>query len=804
MGEGIMISGVKRKTTAVESTFRFFQTVDLIISHFKREADKNKIFELISQKSSFNDLLIATATIHIYHSLGIRVQKTLDLDKFTYDSTKNLELTEKKIIIEEVSSLLKDSLFLEVNLLNKLIDLENKFISLLIEERKPELQEIQKEKMIKDIEIQIEQELREIILNYPRFYFYDLIGDLIGLTNEVKKEILEESAAFKDISVELEKKLELEEKEDRFIELATLNRLIKKIRKDFEFKSYKELQIEAMPVRMIKRKVLDFNFDRFPISIPGLNTFIAANNLKKDLIKKIEDGLKEKINYDQFEKKVLSFLKFVLIKKLKENPNDFIYFLECLNECSFDDIIYVLNKYGVYNVLYFLNIDEELSNKVKRNMVRYNIKKLDIVSLNDDKQNLIYLAKKAISKLNFEYIREIVDQSDKISEFDLINIINKDLNKYPDLLRVLEEKTGTSINKLREYIGKKQVIDKVFLDELKLINYSHILFILEFEDIINQLAKDIFFYILSKILRQLSRIIELYFKVSNDRSLFLLALKKIYGTTDSEEWVKIKLEELIIQRLNKRQEELVIVFNADNQPFLVNGFILGRLMEISLKNAISELKNKESPIYEGIAPLKLKVDLISPISYSIGYDIIKRFEKSEETRKLEVEQIIESKEKEKEEKAKKIREEQELSTLNWIERRITSSLMRINSPGINPNQLYWQEKDTKIAIDNIKLHSEIKGDPIELISQFFNFAIEKIKNFTSDIKLPDYEKTKNVVNDIIEKILMKRLGKIPTPEEKRNLLDGERYEIGTQIAVKIGRLLDKALYTKFKSKQKSF
>ncbi len=804
MGEGIMISGVKRKTTAVESTFRFFQTVDLIISHFKREADKNKIFELISQKTSFNDLLIATATVHIYHNIGIRVQKTFDLDKFTYDSTKNLELTEKKIIFEEVSSLLKNSLFLEVNLLNKLIDLENKFISLLIEERKPELQEIQKEKMIKDIEIQIEQELREIILNYPPFYFYDLIGDLIGLTNEVKKEILEESAAFKDISVKLEKKLELEEKEDKFIELATLNRLIKKTKKDFEFKSYKELQIEAMPVRMIKRKILDFNFDRFPISIPGLNTFIAANNLKKDLIKKIEDGLKEKINYDQFEKKVLSFLKFVLIKKLKENPNDFIYFLECLNECSFDDIIYVLNKYGVYNVLYFLNIDEELSDKVKSSMVRYNIKRLDIVSLNDDKQNLFYLAKKAISQLDFQYIREISEMSDKVSEFELLNIINKDLNKYPDLLRVLEEKMGTSINELREYIGKKQVIDKVFLNELKLINYSHILFILDFEDIINQLAKDIFFYILSKILRQLSRIIELYFKVSNDRSLILLALKKIYGTTDSEEWVKIKLEELIIQRLNKRQEELVIVLNADNQPFQVNGFILSRLMEISLKTAISELKNKESPIYEDIAPLNLKVDLISPISYSIGYDIIKRFEKSEQTRKLEVEQIIESKEKEKEEKAKKIREEQELSTLNWIERRITSSLMRINSPGINPNQLYWQEKDTKIATDNIKLHSERRGDPIDLICQFFNFAIEKIKNFTSDIKLPNYEKTKNIVNDIIEKILMKRLGKIPTPEEKRNLLDGERYEIGTQIAVKIGSLLDKALYTKFKNKKRSF
>ncbi len=798
-----MISGVKRKTTAVESTFRFFQTVDLIISHFKREADKNKIFELISQKTNFNDLLIATATIHIYHSLGIRVQKLLDMDKFTFDSTKNLEIAEKKILIEEVNLILKNSLNLEVNLLNKIIDLENKFISFLIEVRNEKTQEIQKEQMIKDIEVQIEQELQEIIRNYPPFYFYDLIGDLIGLSNEIKKEILEETAAFKDISVELEKKLELEEKEDKFIELATLDRLINKTQTDFEFKSYKELQIEAMPVRMIKRKVLDFNLDRFPISIPGLNTFIEANNLKKDLIKKIEDGLKEKIDYDQFELKILNFLKFVLIKKLKKNPNDFIYFLQCINECGFDDIIYTLQKYGVYNILHFFNVDEDLAEKVKRNMVRYNIKKLDIVSLNDNKKNLIFVAKKALSQLNFQDLRDIVNESNATSEFGLLNLINQDIDKYPNLSRILEEKTGTTINNLRQYIRKKQAIDKVFLDELKLKNYSQLLFILEFDEIINELAKDIFFYILSKILRQLSRIIELYLKVSNDRSLYLLALKKIDGTTDSEDWIKIKLEELIIKRLNRRQEELVTVFNANNQPFLVNGFILARLMEISLKEASSELKNKPSPIYEDIAQLKLKSDLISPISYCIGYDIIKRFEKFEEIRKSEVERIIESKEKEKEEKAKKLREEQELSTLNWIERRITSSLMRINSPGINPNQLYWQEKDTKIATDNIKLHSELRGDPIELISQFFNFAMEKIRNFTSEIKLPDNEKIMEIVNNIIEKTLMKRLGKIPTAEQKRNLIDGERYEIGNQIAIKIGRLLDKALYTKFKSKQKS-
>ena len=216
-----------------------------------------------------------------------------------------------------------------------------------------------------------------------------------------------------------------------------------------------------------------------------------------------------------------------------------------------------------------------------------------------------------------------------------------------------------------------------------------------------------------------------------------------------------------------------------------------------------ELKNKTSPIYEGIAPLKLKLDLISPISYCISYDIVKRFEEFEESRISEVERIIVTKEKEKEEKAQKLREQQELSTLNWIERRITSSLMRINSPGINPNQLYWQDKDTKIVTDNIKLHSELKGDPIELIIQFFNFAIKKIKDLSSETKLPDYEKIKIDVNNIVEKILIKRLGKSQTLGEKRYLLDGEKYEIGNQIAVRIGRLLDKALYSKFKNKQRS-
>jgi len=799
-----MISGIKRKTTAIEGTQRFFQTVDLIISHFKREADKQKIYELKKNKpSTLNDLLIATAAIHIYHNLGIRIQDSLELRDISVDSTKKLELREKKIFFDEIKKLLKDSLKLEIDMMLKKIDLDNKILSLLVEERKKKLQNFERQNKIKSIENQIEQNLMEIILNYPAFYFYDLIGDLIGLTNKIKIEILEESSAFKDLSVDIEKKLISEEKEDKFIELATLNRLINEIQNKFEFKSYKELQTQAMPVRMLKRKIIEYKFEYFPISVPGMTAFQEANNLKKELIIKIKEALNRTIEYDLFEEEIFIFLKSKIIKYLKTNPNDFIYFLECLNEASFTEIIFTLNKYGVFNILEIINVDDDIVAKVKKNMIRYNIDKFDIMALGDKKKNLLFIVRKVICNLGFPFLDKVIKQCDELSDFDLIKILYLKDENLNELWKILEKESGYPIGKIREFIRKKNVIDKVFLQDLNLRNYSQIITILAFEDILNNLVKDIFYYVFSKILRQLSRIIELYLKITNDKALFLVALKKMYGTTESEQWIWVKLEELLIERIIKRQNELVIVFNAKNQPFLVNGFLLARMVNKSLKDGIWELKNEPSPIYEDVKPIKLRTDIISPISYCLAFDLIKRFESFEELRKLQVEQIIESKEKEKEEKRKKIREQQKENTLNWIERRITSSLMRINSPGINPNQLYWQEKDLKIATDNIKLHSELKGEPIELFCQFFHFAIEKIKSLTPELKLPNYEKLKNIVENITEQLLLKRIGHIPSNNDIKNMVDGERYEIARQLAIKIGKFLDKALYTKFKKKRRN-
>jgi len=798
----IMISGVKRKSTAVESTYRFFQTIDLIITHLKRKADKEKIFELIHENPNLRSLLIATAAVHLYHYMGIKVQESLNANKLTIDSTQLLELKEKQILMEEVGSLLKNSFELERGIFDEIIDLENLFLSLLIEERLGNLQETEKVKKIEDIEDQIEIGLLNIISKFPSFYFYDFIGDLIGFNDDVRRGILEEAAALKSVSLEIEKQLEFEEKEDQFIEVFTLNRLIEKIQNEFEFKSYKELQVQTMPIRMIKKRILEYELNKFPISISGLSRYIEGNNLKRETIKYINNALKENLNYEQFEEQILSDLKYEITKQLKTNPNDFVYFLQSLYESSFEDVIFLLNKRGIKDTLHLINIDYELAENIKKNMIRYNIKKQDLIALNDNKKNLIYIAKKALCNLKFPYLEKYMTKVGDLTEFDLFKILYRNESEFDELWDILEKKMGFSINNLREFVRKKQIIDKIFFHDLELSNYSQIILLINYDEIFTNLVTDLFYNILAKVLRQLSRIIELYGIVSNDKAIFSPALKRAVQTKDAEDWSQIKLEELCIKRLMKRQKELVVVFNAINQVFLVNGFILSRLTNKSLKESMFELKNKESYVYKEILPLKLKADLVSPISYCIAYDLIKRFENYGDTEKIKVINASLEKQKKDDDKKKEFHKAQQENPFNWIERKITSSMMGINRPGMNPNQFYWEDKDTKIATEQIKIHSGLTDDPFSNFCEFYYFAVEKIKSHIEDMKLPTREEIEIEVSSFINEVLSERLKHAPNPQEIRDILEGERYKIAKKIALKIGMLLDKALYLKFKQKRK--
>ena len=557
-----------------------------------------------------------------------------------------------------------------------------------------------------------------------------------------------------------------------------------------------------MSLRMIKKRIVDHELNKYPISVYGLKAYLEGNNYKKMILSLIEKALSEKESFDTFEEKILSSLKQELISKFKSHPNDLIYFLQSLNDSSFDDIIFLINKRGVSDIIQLLKIDDNLLDNVKKNLIRYNIKKQDLVLLNDFKKNPIFLAKKALCNFKKPYL-DIVQNTENSADIDLFRLIHRNESEFQQIWQILEKELNLSINDLRELVRKKQIIDKIFFHDFNLKNYLQIITLIDFDQFLNKITVDIFYYILSRIIRQLSRIIEVYAKISNDKTLFLSALRVTDTKESKETWGWIKLEELCINRLIKRQDELVIVLNANNQVFLVNGFILSRLTDNSLNGSIENLRNNTSYIYKDVAPLRLKADLISPVSYCIAYDLLKRFESYNEEEAQKV-KIIEQSQKNIDEKRKlELREKQEENTLNWVERKITSASIGINRPGINPNQFYWQEKDTKTATEFIKIHSELEGGTFKRLCEFYEFCIEKIRTFVPNMTLPDISVIEKEISEISNSVLRDRLGAPLTEEDFNKAIDGERYEIGKQIIKKIGKLLNNALYYKFKNPRRN-
>ncbi|MHA1732708.1 MAG: hypothetical protein ACTSU5_12255, partial [Promethearchaeota archaeon] len=304
------------------------------------------------------------------------------------------------------------------------------------------------------------------------------------------------------------------------------------------------------------------------------------------------------------------------------------------------------------------------------------------------------------------------------------------------------------------------------------------------------------------------------------------AFKRIFETKEYEKWVAVKLEDLIINRIMKRQGELVTIFSVPKDPLLVNGFILAHLTDRSLQEAIRMLKDEESPVYSPVASLSLPNEVISPVSYVFAFDLMKRFELHEQIRKLKVEHAIFEKEQKETKLREEIKQKQEANTFNWIERKITTSLMRVTSGSINPNQLYWSDKDTKIASEAVKRHCElqnaflcpkcgkelgegekcdedgelaVEGKPIDLFAQFFKFCQDKIKSLYERTRVQSFTDIRDgFITDYIKDALQQRLKKLPGDDDLNKMIDGERLEVARRVSKKIGKLLDGALYKKFR------
>lgn len=817
--------GVVRSSAAQESKQKYFLTRNAIVNHFRRDEDRAKVLELLEKdQKHISDLLHAASVIHAFYYLGIRTRDTTELQNIAVEDNQKVEDMEKRELLLEINLLLGNSIRSELEIFLKAYRFGLKIAEILQGRKRNE------DELLEHLREEVEEDLIKILREYPSVYFYDYVGDLAGFSEKVEAEILREAAEMRPIGQEIEVEL-ASEYDDKYIELSKMRRVQEQMQEKFEFSSFKELEVEAIPLKMIITAIMRRNIDFYPISERAIQAFIDAKNVTINLFEFLQTTEKELTTIQELEEKVKARIIEEIGKACTHGPNYFAYFMQNFLGKTFPETISILSRYGITDIPAFAHVFPLSVEKIRKQMRLYSITELDLKQIASIANNPIIIVQKELEEYKQRKIKEGHSPA-AIYPINLEKIAEPSSPFETEIAETVFRNVKLSQEDIRKLLKKTQIVKDKFLPSSGIGNIEELILCLSKDEILESLAKDVYFNLIGDICRQLGRVVEMYLKIKDDKSKFLLALKRIFETETvaAEDWVAVKLEEIILERLVKRQKELQTILGASHDPYLVNGFILARLVDKSLKDAIQTFEKEDSPVYENIAAAKLPKEFLSPVSYVIGFDVLKRFERHERQRKLKVEEAFERKEEKQEKLKREVRERQDGSTYDWLERKISTSLMRVSSKGINPNQFYWADKDTRMVSDAIKHHSEMKnfkicpkcgtelltkdqctdGTPAkiasvaELFSNFYLFALKKIQTLWPKMRVPEYEEVlKMIILEDAMNILGARLGKNVRLEDLETILEGDRVELSQRIAKRIGKVLDNAIYKKFRENQRT-
>ncbi|OLS16103.1 MAG: hypothetical protein RBG13Loki_0273 [Promethearchaeota archaeon CR_4] len=817
--------GVVRSSAAQESKQKYFLTRNAIVNHFRREEDRAKLLELLEKdQKHISDLLHAASVVHAFYYLGIRTRDTTELQNIAVQDHQKVEDMEKRELLSEINLLVGNSIRTELEIFLKAYRLGSKIAETLQGRKKNE------EELLEHLREEVEEDLIKLLREYPAVYFYDYVGDLAGFSEKVEADILREASEMRPIGQEIEVAL-ASEYDDKYIELSKIRRVQEQMQEKFEFSSFKELEVEAIPLKMIITAIMLKNVDVFPISERAIQAFIDANNVAINLFEFLQTTEKELTSIQELETKVKKRIIEEIGKACSRGPNYFIYFMQNFWRKTFPETIATLSMYGITDIPAFAHVFPLSVEKIQKQMRLYSITELDLKQLANITNNPLIMVQKELEVYKQRKVKE-GHTPEAMYSLNLEKITEPSSSFEAEATKIVFHNVKVSQEDVRKLLKKTQIVKEKFLPSSNMANIDELILCLAKGNILENLAKDVYFNLIGDICRQLGRVLEMYLKIKDDKSKFLLALKRIFETETvaTEDWVAVKLEELIIERLVRRQKELQNLLGTNNDPYLVNGFIFARLVDKSLKDAIQTFDKEDSPLYADIAAAKLPKELLSPISYVLSFDVLKRFQSHERRRKLKVEEAFDRKEEKQEKFKREMREKQDVSTFDWIERKISTSLMRVSSKGINPSQLYWTDKDTRMVSDAIKHHSEMKnfkicpkcgielpakeqcsdGTPakianvVELFTNFYLFAMKKIQTLWPKMRVPEYEEVlKTIILEDAMDILGSRLGKVARLEDLETILEGDRVELSQRITKRIGKILDNAVYKKFRETQRT-
>lgn len=808
------IKAVKKSSLAEESTQKYFQTINLILTRFKRLGNRQEIFKLTGNKNNLSNLLVGACTIQCFHYLGVRTETQEVM--ISRETNQNIqENQEKEELYQEILVLFKDSLEKELDLLLGFLKHEMKIIESLYSQVG-----VQEYFLDPELTKELEDFIYESYQLYPDVFWLDYIGEWLGYKTIAKSTILKSSAGIKSTSIDLERELVNESVNDKYIELSTIKLIFNKVLNDYNLKSLRNFHFDKKPIENITQNIHNYQLSRLPKAKEALKQHLAANNFKIAFFEKLQKANKEDINFIDFQNTLKEWIIQQIREKAVSNITHFNIFLQNILDLSKSELLGVMSDLGIDNVNQYGAIQSVNTNQFLNDAALNQLTNIDFLKFEENTKNL----EKVQNFVNQIYTSNNLKDTKPISK-----ILKIGDETELEILHQACDLAKLDINIIKQIYMKNLIISSIIQPKYPIGgNLSNYALLFNIDKINDTLANQIFFNLFAKVCVQIARIYENFVKIKQDKGIILLGLKRIFDSKQEEDWIRVKIEELIIQRLMARQKEVSFIFDVLNDSFFVNSFIYARLFDTTLSKAQKIFENEPAYFYKEVADIPLKKENLSPVSYIFAYEILERFKQFRITIRNQREEKKVERDKREQDKKNKISQEQQLNTLNWIEKRITGALISISAISVNPTSVYWSEKDSKMAVESLITHTNlgsrkicvecgtdattnpclthptasIDATPLDLATQFYHFALTRIQEQWKKLTIPSFQDLFLEIRDLMTSETQNRLNAPMTRERSHEILDGEMREVASQVVERIGKQLDKVIYKKFKANLK--
>lgn len=795
-----MVSGVRRSGVTAESA-KNFTTPDLLILKFRREKDFEKIHELVGNESDFLTYILAACAVHLYHHMDVKTLEMRDEGLLSYEAEEKFEKQQKEALLEELKTIIGTNIVQELELFEKKCQLTEKLISSTLELR-PVKDPLKRDEIEQQRTKALHQFMLSLIRKYPDYFFFDVLGELFGISSETRIKMINRAAELRPTQMIIEDEL-MREYEEQFIELGTFKYMRQFFTEKWELKGHiRQLESHGVVFRRIQMELMKKMLDSLPFGENGLIASMDAIKLKLLIINEFKTHLSEPRKFADLQEMISILVLDEISRQALKGPQQFLDFCSKLLDLSFDDLMEFFRKVRITNIPAFCQTLVVPAPLIKQKLNQLNIHDLELSRLSD--RGSLSQARQKFEESKSYYSSELVSMN--FEDFLTFSKRSTNLEKFAEQI---QRHAKVSLPELRDLLEKEKKIKQEILEPYQISNIENISMVISSLPILQDLEKEIFYHMLKSILIHVSRLIEQYEKLRKDKQTFLLALKKIPELDESENWIQVKLEDLIIKKIMARQNEFQDLFRF-NDAHLINGFLWARLSNTSFKNASDILTQTPSPIYYGLKNIALEYTNIPPVSFASAYDLAMRLRDS----------LIKKEAKAVEKEVPKVKPSievvEDVETFSWIEKRIKTALMSVKKT--SPTDLYWTDDDSKRFGKNLLIHVQVKGsrpicpkcgsmemnhcskhpdvslispDNVQLMTTFYNFAREKITSTT-------FEEDQQTVKQFASDVLNERLGHPPKPEEFEKLLEGEIQLIGEKLSENLSQKFNKALYKTYR------